>query len=148
VEATYVPMAFLPITLSIAILRYRLWDIDLVIRRTLVYAVVTALLALVFYGSVILLQRLFTGLTGQQSSAALVASTLVIAALFSPFRRYAQRVVDRRFYRRKYDAERVLAEFAAIARAETNLERLASGLTEAVSETVQPERVAVWLRES
>lgn len=147
VELTLLAMAFLPISLAIAILRYQLWDIDVVIRRTLVYAVVTALLALVFYGAVLLTQRLFTGLTGQQSPVALVVSTLIIAALFSPLRRRVQDFVDRRFHRRKYDAQAVLSEFAAIARDETNLERLTDGFVEAVSDTVQPERVAIWLRE-
>lgn len=147
-EIGLLAVLILPLSVAVAVLRHRLWDVDRIIRRTLVYGVVTALLALVFYGVVLLTQRLFTGLTGQASPVALVVSTLVIAALFSPLRRRVQDVVDRRFYRRKYDTQRVLADFAAIARAETNLERLTGGLAGAVSETVQPERVAIWLRQS
>lgn len=135
----------LPICLAIAITRYRLFDIDVIIRRTLVYAVVTALLALVFYGAILLFQRLFTGLTGQESPVAIVASTLVIAALFSPLRRRVQDFVDRRFYRRKYDATRVLSEFAAIARSETDPDRLATHLTSAIEVTLRPKQTEVWI---
>ena len=138
----------IPTVIGLSILRYRLWDVDLVIRRTLVYGAVTALLALVFYGTVILFQRVFTGISGQESPLALVASTLAIAALFSPVRRRVQDFVDRRFYRRKYDAQQVLTQFATVARDETDLDRLAAGLAGAVSETVQPNRVAVWLRKN
>jgi hypothetical protein len=138
----------LPIAIAIAILRYKLYDIDLVIRRTLVYAVVTALLALVFYGSIILLQRLFTALTGQESPVAIVASTLMIAALFSPLRRRVQDLVDRRFYRRKFDAQQVLAQFGAVARSETNLDALIAAQGCAVEETLRPNTISVWLRET
>jgi hypothetical protein len=138
----------LPVCLAIAIIRYRLFDIDIIIRRTLVYTVVTALLALVFYGSVLLLQRMFTGLTGQQSPVAIVASTLIIAALFSPLRRRIQDFVDRRFYRRKYDAQQVLARFGAVARSETDLNALTAAQVRVVEETLQPQMVGVWLREA
>lgn len=136
----------LPLSLALSILRYRLWDVDRLIRRTLVYAAVTVLLALVFYGTVLLTQRLFTALTGQESPVALVISTLMIAALFSPLRRRVQDLIDRRFYRSKYDAQQVLARFATVARDETDLDKLAGGLAGAVSETVQPDRMGVWLR--
>ena len=141
-------IAAIPLVITYSILRYRLFDIDLVIRRTLVYAAVTALLGLVFFGSIILLQRLFTALTGQTSPVALVASTLVIAALFSPLRRRVQDFVDRRFYRRKYDAQHVLAQFATVARDETDLERLGAELGKAVDGALQPSRSAIWLRTS
>jgi hypothetical protein len=134
-----------PICLAVAVTRYRLFDIDIIIRRTLVYAVVTALLALVFLGSVVLLQRLFTILTGQQSPIAIVASTLMIAALFSPIRRRVQDFIDRRFYRRKYDAQQVLAQFAIVARDETDLDRLGARLVSAVDVSLSPASVAVWM---
>jgi hypothetical protein len=134
-----------PLIVGYSILRHRLFDIDVVIRRTLIYTAVTALLAFVFFGSVILLQRLFTALTGQESPVAIVASTLVIAALFSPLRRRVQDFVDRRFYRRKYDAHRVLSEFAAVARDETDLDELAGRLASAIETTFRPETVGIWM---
>jgi hypothetical protein len=137
----------MPAAIGIAILRYRLWDIDVLIRKTLVYAVLTALLALVYFGCVVLLQRLLSSLTGvTQSPLALVVSTLAIAALFTPLLRRIQKVVDRRFYRQKYDALRVLAQFAVTARDETNLDALTGELVRVVQETVQPEKVSVWLK--
>ena len=139
-------LLLLPICLAIAITRYRLFDIDVVIRRTVIYAVVMALLALVFFGSVILLQRLFTGLTGQESPVAIVASTLVIAALFSPLRSRVNDFVDRRFYRRKYDAQQVLIDFAQTTRNETHLDSLTGELIRVVAKTLQPERINVSLR--
>jgi hypothetical protein len=135
----------IPVTFAIAILRANLWDIDVVIRRTTVYALLTALLALVYFGSVVVLQRLLSPITGE-STAAVVLSTLFIAALFLPLRRRVQDVIDRRFYRRKYDAEKVLNQFAATVRDETDLDELTAELVRVIQETMQPEHVSVWLK--
>lgn len=137
-----------PISMVISIMRYRLWDLDLIIRRTLVYAVLTATLALVYFGVVVLLQSLIHGLTGQDSALAIVLSTLAIAALFAPLRNRIQAFFDRRFYRRKVDAAQALARFANTARDEVDLDALAGELTGVVRETMQPEYVSLWLRES
>jgi hypothetical protein len=137
----------LPTAIGIAILRYRLYDIDVIINRTLVYGVLTVTFVLVYLGSVVTLQAVFRTLTGQSSDLAVVASTLAIAALFSPLRRRVQSFVDRRFYRRKYDASKILEAFATRLRNETELEALDSELKGVVLETVQPEHVGLWLRE-
>ena len=135
----------LPIAVGIAILRYRLYDIDLLINRTLVYAPLTAMLVLVYLGGVVSLQYAFRVLTGQGSQIAVVASTLAIAALFNPLRRRVQAFVDRRFYRHKYDAAKTLAAFSARLRNETDLDALCDDLTSLVRETMQPEHVSLWL---
>ena len=136
----------IPIAIGIAILRYRLYDIDIIINRTLVYGTLTVLLAGLYEGSIVLLQEAFRTLTGQQSGLAIVASTLLIAALFTPFRRRIQSFIDKRFYRRKYDARRTLEEFSAKLRNETNLEALKRDLGEVVTETMQPAHMSLWMR--
>jgi hypothetical protein len=140
-------LVIFPLSFTVAILRSRLWDIDLIIRRTLQYSVLSVLLALVYFGGVVILQRIFTSLTGQgQNQLVTVLSTLAIAALFNPIRRRVQDVIDRRFYRKKYDAAKVIAEFGATCRDETDLDKLTARLVEVVQETMQPESVSLWLK--
>jgi hypothetical protein len=136
----------MPISMGIAILRYRLYEIDLIINRTLVYASLTAMLVALYFGGIVGLQRVFVFLTGQKSTLAVVASTLVIAALFNPLRRRIQAFVDRRFYRRKYDARKTLEAFSSKLRDETDLDALSEDLTSVVRETMQPAHVSLWLR--
>jgi hypothetical protein len=138
----------LPIATGIAILRYRLYDIDIIINRTLVYGSLTLMLALVYFGGVTVTQALFQTLTGQERLPQLVvvASTLVIAALFNPLRRGIQSFIDRRFYRRKYDAAKTLEAFSAKLRNEPDLDALSEDLVGVVRETMQPAYVSVWLR--
>ncbi len=137
-----------PIAVGIAVLRYRLYDIDLLINRTLVYGSLTTTLVLIYVGGVAVTQTVFRLLTGQeqQPQLAVVASTLAIAALFNPLRRRVQAFVDRRFYRKKYDAAKTLEEFGARLRDETDIETLSSNLVAVVRETVQPAHVSLWLR--
>jgi hypothetical protein len=136
----------IPIAIGIAILRYRLYDINLLINRTLVYGALTAILGAHYFGSIIWLQIAFVELTGQRSTLAVVASTLVIATLFRPWQGWVQAFVDRRFYRRKYDARKTLEEFSAKLRNETDLDALSEDLTSVVRETMQPAHVSLWLR--
>jgi hypothetical protein len=136
-----------PVVMAVVIFKYRLYDIDLIIRRTLVYAAVTGMLALVYFGSVTFLQSGLAAATGQRSPAAIVVSTLLIAALFTPLRQRIQKVIDRRFYRQKYDAAQTLASFAQISRDEVNLDELTAELHRVVENTVQPSTILLWLRE-
>ena len=136
----------LPLGLGFAILRYRLWDIDILIRRTLQYSLITGLLGLVYFGTIILLQAILGQTTGERSPLVLVLSTLLIAALFAPLRRRVQNLIDRRFFRQKYDAAQVLAQFATVARDEVEMEKLAAALVHTIETTVQPEAVSVWLK--
>jgi hypothetical protein len=137
----------LPISFGIAITRYRLFDINLIIRRTLQYSLLTGVLGLVYFGSVVLLQRLFRGLTGNvDSPLIIVVSTLMIAALFNPLRLRIQDFIDRRFYRQKYNAERALASFTTSLRQEIDLDDIIQNLQAVAVESMQPEHISLWLR--
>ena len=136
----------LPLGITVSVLRYRLWDINLIIRRTLIYSALTGLLALIYFGGVVVLQTFLGSLSQVNNSTFItVFSTLLIAALFSPLRRQVQKVIDHRFYRRKYDAEQALAAFAAAAREDVDFERLTVELLGVVQETMQPESISLWL---
>jgi len=136
----------IPLSIGIAVLRARLFDIDVIINRTLVYGSLTATLIALYFGGIVVLQRLFVLLTGQQSTLAVVASTLLIAALFNPLRRRIQAFIDRRFYRRKYDARKTLEAFSTKLRDGTDLDALSNDLVGVVRETMQPAHVSLWLR--
>jgi len=147
--ALFLSLLLIPLSIGLAILRSRLWDVDLLIRRTLIYGVLTSLLALVYFASVVLLQAGFRAVTGQgQNQLGTVLSTLAIAALFAPLRRRVQDIIDRRFYRRKYDTAKTLAAFSATVRDEVDLNKLTERLVAVVEETMQPAHVSLWLKES
>jgi hypothetical protein len=146
VYAQVLALLVLPVCTYIAILRYNLYDIDVVINRALVYGALSAILVALYFGLIVVLQRVFVLLTGQKSTIAVVASTLLIAALFTPLRRRIQSFIDRRFYRRKYDAAKTLEGFSTKLRDETDLEALSDDLEGVVRETMQPAHVSLWLR--
>ena len=146
VTVALLSFTFVPIAVGLAVLRHRLYDIDLIINRALVYGSLTAILALVYVGSVVGLQAAFRALSGQESTLAVVASTLAIAALFGPLRRRVQGFVDRRFYRRKYDAAKTLASFNVRLRDQTDLDALGNDLLGVARSTMQPSHVSLWLR--
>jgi hypothetical protein len=148
-EASYfLAVLIVPLAIAFSILRYRLWDIDLLINRTLVYAILTGVLALIYFSSVFLLQAIISGLTRQvkQSPVIIVGSTLAIAVLFQPLRTRIQAIIDRRFYRRKYDMTRTLAAFSTTLRNEMDLSQLHEHIVAVVQETMQPTHVSLWLR--
>jgi len=145
-QVGFISFASVPIAVGIAVLKYRLYDIDVIINRALVYGPLTGMLALIYIGSVVGMQAVFRDLTGQESTLAVVASTLAIAALFNPLRRRVRSLVDRRFYRSKYDARKTLEDFAVKLREETDLDALNDELVRVVTETMQPAHVSLWLR--
>ena len=142
----YLLVLLIPVSIALAILRYRLYDTDVIINRTLVYGPLTVVLATTYEGAIVLLHYLFRALTGLESQLAAVASTLAIAALFEPLRHRIQRFVDRRFYRRKYDAAKTLAAFGARVRQETDIRTINDDLLTVVREAMQPAHVSLWLR--
>jgi hypothetical protein len=143
---TNLALILIPLSIGFAILRYRLWDIDVIINRALVYGTLTTALGLVFFGGVTMLQMIFRTLIGEESDLAIIASTLAIAALFEPLRRRIHAFIDRRFYRKKYDARKTLEAFSAQLRNETDLDALRGDLVGVVRETMQPAHISLWLR--
>ena len=146
----YLPLVFLvvllvPFAIAIAILRYRLWDIDILIRRTAIYGTLTIILGLFYFATVTVLQSLVSNVSGERSPAVIVVSTLLIAMFFNPVRRRIQSFIDRRFYRRRYDTEQILAGFTLAVRDEVDLDELAQDLLDVVQESLQPETVSIWL---
>lgn len=137
---------FLAVCILIAVMRYRLWDIDVLIRRTVTYTLVVALLGVVYFGSVIVLQRVFAGIVGGDSEIITVLSTLAIAALFVPLRNHIQGAIDKRFNRKKYNAQQVMEKFSRTVRDETDIDTLTNELVNVVQETMQPKSVSVWLK--
>jgi hypothetical protein len=145
-DAVTLSFVGVPVAVGIAILRYRLYEIDIIINRALVYVSLTATLVALYFGGIVVLQRVFVALTGEKSTLAVVASTLLIAALFNPLRRRIQGFIDHRFYRRKYNAAKTLQVFSAKLRNETDLDTLRDDLLDVVRDTMQPAHVSVWLR--
>jgi hypothetical protein len=141
-----VPIIFVQIAIAIAVTRYRLYEIDVIIRKTLVYSILTIILALVYFSLVFLLQEGFTLASGQKSPISIVITTLLIAVLFTPLRRRIQDIIDRRFYRRKYDSEKMMRNFVSTVRNEVELEQLTNHLVSVVGQTMQPEHLSLWIR--
>jgi hypothetical protein len=141
----YFPLILAPLALAASILRFRLWEVDLIIRRTLIYTLVTAALAGIYFILVVFLQWLFRQVSGEESNLALILSTLAITALFAPVRSRVQRAIDWRFFRRKYDAARTLEIFAAAARSDVDLDHLSGELLKVVDETLRPAGLSLWL---
>jgi hypothetical protein len=141
-------LLLIPITIAISVLRYRLFEIDVIIRKTLVYTVLTASLGTIYFGTVVLLQSLVGQSTNEQSPLVIVLSTLLIAALFTPLRRRVQAFIDRLFFRRSYNAQQVLAQFAANARDQVELEQLTQSIHYSINEALQPATVSVWLEKA
>jgi hypothetical protein len=139
-------LLLVPLSIGVAVLRARLFDVDVLINRTLVYGSLTVTLVVLYFGLIVTLQSIFVALTGQRYTLAVVASTLSMAALFNPLRRRIQAVIDRRFYRQKYDARKTVETFSAKLRDVTDLQALNRELVEVVRETIQPEHVSLWLR--
>ncbi len=137
----------LPTAIAVPILRYRLYDIDLIIRRTLVYALLTSLLALIYFGLVSILQYTVLWMIGETSPVVIVISTLIIAALFAPIRRWVQRFIDLRFFRRKYDAQQVMAQFTEAVQHEVDMQQLTTDLINLVDKTMRPESISIWLKD-
>src|SRR6266571_111673 len=148
IASIYLLLLLIPLSLAIAILHYRLWDVDVLINKTLVYGLLTGTLVVVYVGCILGLQTLLRGLLQQTSEVAIVISTLVIAVLFQPLRKRIQQGIDHRFYRRKYDAAHTLAAFSTILRNELDLSQLSEQLVAAVQETMQPAHVSLWLRKA
>jgi hypothetical protein len=140
-------LLLVPVSIGLAILRYRLYEVDLLINRTLVYGSLTLSLVALYVGGVVGLEALFRGLTGQRSDLAIAIVTLTVAALFNPWRYQLQRFIDRRFYRHKYDASRILTTFTTQLRDEVDLDELSGNLVTVLQETVQPASVSLWLAE-
>ena len=147
ITAIFLVLLLIPLSLALAILRYRLWDVDVLINKTLVYGTLTGTLVAVYVVCVLALQALLRGLFHQNSEVAIVVSTLLVAAMFQPLRKRVQALIDRRFYRRKYDAARTLAAFSSTLRNEVELNLLSEQLVEVVQETMQPAHISLWLRE-
>jgi hypothetical protein len=145
-EVGFLLPLLLPLSFGVAILRYRLWEIDMLINRTLVYGTLTVILTTIYVGLVIGLEALLRGIISQDNSVAIVISTLAIAALFQPLRQGIQRLIDRRFYRRKYDSAKIVAAFSANLRQEAELDQLCEQLLAVVQETMQPTHLSLWIR--